>query len=80
MIWNVEDSLHNFEFWGGAKDKANLLTLDELDRIENELVDFFSSTPTDTDINDLFWFDFDIICKMLGTTEEEIFNREKENL
>lgn len=78
MIWKVYDSLHNFKFWGGAKDRADLLTDDELDRIENELVDFFNGIPTDSEINDLFWFDFDIICNMLGTTEDEVLTRTKE--
>lgn len=78
MIWKVYDSLHNFKFWGGAKDRTDLLSDEELDTIENNLVDFFTGIPTDTEINDLFWFDFDIVCNMLRTTEEEVFRR-KEN-
>ena len=30
---------------------------------------------TDTQINDLFWFDEDFICQMIGEDVEEIFER-----
>ncbi|GAF95398.1 unnamed protein product [marine sediment metagenome] len=79
MIINKNIDLKNFEFWSGAKDLADLLTLDELEQIEFNLEDLFhDKTPSETDINDLFWFEEDFICEMIGTTSEEVFNREIE--
>ena len=77
MIINKNIDLKNFKFWSGAKDFADLLTLDELEQIEFNLEDLFhDKTPSETDINDLFWFEEDFICEMIGTTSEEVFNRE----
>lgn len=57
----VEESLENFHFWSGAKSNAELLTSDEFETIEDYINDGFCEDPTDTAINDLFWFDFDYI-------------------
>lgn len=77
MIINKNIDLKNFKFWAGAGDFADLLTLDELEQIEFNLEDLFhDKTPSETDINDLFWFEEDFICEMIGTTSEEVFNRE----
>ena len=32
-----ELSISNFDFWGGAKDRAQMLTIDELNEIERQL-------------------------------------------
>ena len=77
MRYICDESLTNFEFWSGAKDRANLLTFSELEELDNQLEDFFCEIPTQTQINDLFWFDFDSVCRMLGTTEEELEERAK---
>ena len=76
MTYIKEESLTNFKFWSGAKDRAKLLTYSELEQLNELLPDLFTETPTETAINDLFWFDFETICEMLGTTEEEVFKRE----
>ena len=77
MIINKNIDLKNFEFWAGAKDLADLLTRDELQQIEFNLEDIFhDKTPSETDINDLFWFEEDFICEMIGETAEEVLNRE----
>ena len=77
MQYICEKSLTNFEFWSGAKDRANLLTYSELEELDNQLEDFFNEIPTETQINDLFWFNFDTICEWLGITEEELERRAK---
>ena len=61
-------SADTFEFWGGAKDTVSLLTRDELEMIFDQLMEeyFETSTPTETEINDFFWFDTDTIAEMLG--------------
>ena len=66
MTIKTEQSLRNFEFWSGAKINAEQLTNEEFDTLENELEDLYPDGMTDTEINDLFWFDFEWICEMLG--------------
>lgn len=68
MTIKTEQSLTNFEFWSGARAKAGLLTDEELDRIEAELEDLYPDGMTGTEINDLFWFDFEWVCEILGLT------------
>lgn len=72
-----EMRLRDFEFWGGAKDFAAKLTDDELDTIEFEFEGVYPEGMSDTEINDIFWFDKDFICELLGETEEDIWNREE---
>lgn len=79
MRYYVEEQLYNFQFWGGAKENANLLTLQELEQIEFELSDIYPEGLEDTQINDIFWFDFDFIAQLLGYDDEEEFRKEREN-
>ena len=66
-----EKSLRNFEFWSGAKENVNELTSAQLDEVETILEDLYPEGMSETQINDLFWFDFDTIKEWLGITDEE---------
>ena len=66
-----EKSLGNFEFWSGAKENANELTSAQLDEVETILGDLYPEGMDETQINDLFWFDFDTIKEWLRITDEE---------
>ena len=66
-----EKSLRNFEFWSGAKENADELTSAQLDKVETILEDLYPEGMDETQINDLFWFDFDTIKEWLGITDEE---------
>ena len=79
MRYYVEENLYNFQFWGGAKENATLLTLQELEQIEFELNDIYPEGLEDVQINDIFWFDFDFIAQLLGYEDEEEFRKEREN-
>ena len=73
----TEESLKNFEFWSGAKDTVKYLTDDELDTIEKNLEDIYPEGMSETQINDIFWFEDDWIAEILGYNDfEEIMNRE----
>lgn len=75
----MEKSLRNFEFWSGAKDTVKYLTDSELDTIEYILEDIYPEGMTDTQINDIFWFEDDWIAEMLGYNNfEEIMYRDEE--
>lgn len=75
----VENSLSNFDFWSGAKDTVKYLTDAELDTIEAILEDEYPDGMSETQINDLFWFEEDWIAEMLGYEDfEAIMHREEE--
>lgn len=75
MIIIKDISLQNFEFWHGAKRLSERLTLGDLQEIEEHLDELYPDGLTETQINDLFWFDGEFICNIIGETEEDIFNR-----
>ena len=64
-----EESISNFEFWSGAKDRAENLTSQELDQIESILEDLYPDGMSDTQLNDLFWFDFETVLEWIGKEE-----------
>lgn len=66
-----EKSLTNFEFWSGAKCRAEQLTYEELEQLEYILEDIYPDGMDEVLINDLFWFDFPIICEWLGLTLDD---------
>ena len=61
-----EMNLRDFEFWSGAKSNAETLTDEQLDMVESILEDSFPDGMDETQINDIFWFDFDTIREWLG--------------
>lgn len=67
MEWIVDDSLTNFQFWSGAADNAKMLEYSELKELDEALPRYFEGrTPTETEINDLFWFEFETVCSLIG--------------
>lgn len=75
-----EMSLTSFEFWGGAKERARMLTYEELEQI-GEVIEELYEEIEDVTINDLFWFDFAWCCECVGikyNEEEDIIIREEE--
>ena len=71
MIIQTETSLRNFEFWAGAKDHVQYLTWGQLDTIEAVLEEIYPKGIDETTLNDLFWFDEDVIADWLGFTDFE---------
>lgn len=65
-----EESLSNFEFWSSARDNADKLTSEELDQIEAILENLYlPDGMEDTQINDLFWFEFETVLEWIGKEE-----------
>ena len=62
----TEMSLTSFEFWGGAKDRAKMLTYEELEQIEEIIEELYPDGIDEVNINDLFWFNFESVVEMLG--------------
>ena len=74
-----EMSLTSFEFWGGAKANAAMLTYEEIEEVGNVLEDIYEEIE-DVTINDMFWFDFAWVCESIGiryNEEEDIIIREE---
>ena len=63
-----EVSLSNFEFWSGAISNAAEFTLEELDRIgeELEILDCDGDGYSETEINDLMRFEPEYLASLIG--------------
>ena len=80
MRYQVEDNIHNFPFWSGAKDTIAELTVGEMNSLEQLIEDIFcDELPTDTEINDFVWFERDTIAQHLGYYDfDELMHRNDE--
>ena len=78
MTMTIEKKLRDFHFWGGAASNAAKLTPGELDMLESELEDMVGEEEpwSNTEINDLMWFQFEDICEWLGLDYEEVMARD----
>ena len=80
MTITYELDLNSFQAWSGAKD-----TLDRIQRegkcslLEQILEDTYPDGMTETELNDLLWFDSESVYEWLGIrSEEQIENEIKE--
>jgi hypothetical protein len=66
-------NIENLHTWEGGKDTFNTIKehgkLKDLEYLIDEF--FTGTTPTETEINDLLWFDDEMIFKHLGINEYE---------
>jgi hypothetical protein len=73
MEFRKNINIENLHTWEGGKDTFNTIKehgkLNELEHLIDEF--FIGSTPTETEINDLLWFDDEMIFKHLGINEDE---------
>jgi hypothetical protein len=74
MKYTKDINLTNFEFWSGAEDHK--FTNDELEMLEYTFEDLYYNTPpTETEINDMFWFEEQFLCDSIGLKFDEYENR-----
>lgn len=74
MHYTKELNLTSFNFWSGAKQHS--FSYSELQELEYQLEDLFHETPpTETQINDIFWFEEEFLCECLNIDFEEYENR-----
>ena len=66
MRIQTEMRLCHFEFWAGAEDNAKHLSWEQLDTIEEILSEVYPDGIDETTLNDLFWFEPDVIAEWLG--------------
>lgn len=76
----TETSLQNFEFWGNARINVNeYLSEEQIDTLENILEDLYPDGIEETDLNDLFAYEFETICEWLGIDSDEEESDEEES-
>lgn len=61
-----EKSILDFEFWGEAKEHAEMLTEAELKEFEKFVEAEYLDGVSTTDLNDWMWFDFEDVCAIVG--------------
>jgi hypothetical protein len=77
MIIKTETNLRDFEFWSGAKDNAKLFTLDELEMIQETLEEVYPEGLDDVQLNDMFWFEPEILAEWVGSDIDTLYAREE---
>lgn len=75
MKIQTEQNLIDFNFWSGAADNASLLTYTELNEIESQLEEIYPDGMDQTQLNDLFWFDFETVCEWIGLDVDDVMER-----
>ena len=77
MTITYELDLNSFEAWSGAKE-----TLERIQRegkcaeLENVLEELYPDGMTETELNDLLWFDSESVYEWLGIRSEEQIEKE----
>ncbi len=72
-----ETTLENFDAWSGAKDtKQTILDNNKGDEFDSLIEELYPDGLSETQLNDILWFESDWCFEQLGITEEE---EEEEN-
>lgn len=67
MVIKSDISLENFEAWSGGKDTLDrIINEGKCDELESMLEELYPDGMTDTELNDLLWFDSDTVFEWLG--------------
>lgn len=65
-IYSEVNNYNDFEFWSGARETINYLSTDEIETVFCMLEEIYPEGMKDTELNDFFWFEDDIIAEWLG--------------
>ena len=68
-----EINLTNFNFWSSAKNHS--FTYNELKEIEFQLDEIYNDGMEEVQINDLFWFEEEFLCKLIGLKYKKYLKR-----
>lgn len=72
MMIKYELELSKFEAWSGGVDTLNkIIELNLTEELESILEDLYPEGLTETELNDILWFEPEWIFEMLGVAEEE---------
>lgn len=68
----TDSHVRNFTPWSGAKDTFERIEeADKMDALEDTLNELYPDGMTDTELNDLLWFDENSVYEWLGMPTED---------
>lgn len=70
-----EINLENFEAWSGGADTLRTLTHEQCETLEIIIDELYPDGMSDTELNDLLWFERDSIVEWLGFEDWEALER-----
>lgn len=73
-----EISLKDFDFWSGAIDTIKFLNDDDLLNIELTLEELYPEGLEETEVNDIFWFERDMLAQWLGYQDWEDLEEDRQ--
>ena len=69
---NENTTLVNFDAWSGAVDtKERIINEGKADEFNNLIDELYPDGLSETQLNDILWFEEDWIFEMLGISDEE---------
>ena len=84
MKYQIEDSLENFPAWSGGKDTLEtLIEKGVVDQVECMIEEWYADrdeAPTDTEVNDILWFERNAIAEYLGYENWDSFEYPEEEV
>ena len=79
MTITYELDLNNFEAWSGAKETLERIQREgKCEELENVLEELYPDGMTETELNDLLWFDSESVYEWLGIRSESQIKEEIE--
>ena len=79
MTITYELDLNSFEAWSGAKETLERIQCEgKCAELENILDDIYPDGMTETELNDLLWFESESVYEWLGIRSEEQIKKEIE--
>ena len=79
MTITYELDLNNFEAWSGAKETLERIQREgKCEELENVLEELYPDGMTETELNDLLWFDYESVYEWLGIRSESQIKEEIE--
>ena len=77
MTITYELDLNRFEAWSGAKETLERIQREgKCEELENVLEELYPDGMTETELNDLLWFDSESVYEWLGIRSEEQIEKE----
>ena len=70
-VTNDNLSVRNFDAWSGARDTKDLIIgINKVDEFDFLIEELYPDGLTETQLNDILWFEEDWICETLGIDNE----------
>lgn len=77
--FNENMTLDNFEAWSGAVDtKKRIIEEGKSEEFDSLIEELYPDGLSETQLNDLLWFEEEWIFEMLGITDEEEIEEDEE--